>query len=124
MQPEASDLFYLTGNMLSVEVNREFDSIAIDEFFTRVETLTKSLDQWLFYQKVGPDMGISTNGLESLYRHYRQLQKVGCCGIAVESDNMYVHIGVDRWPDDLDLPVKVASTKHELQDFIQEHLPA
>ena len=104
-------------------MNREFDAIAIDEFFTQVWALTESLDEWIFYQKVGPDMGISATGLDTLFRYYRQLDERGCRCIAVESNNLYADIAIHRWPSDLNMPIKISSQKEELESFIQQYLP-
>ncbi len=124
MSKDESEEAYLEGNILYIKADQEYDKQEIDRLLTLVSSLIKGLDNWAFYQRVDPDMGISTSGVDSLCQHYLGLEKQGCRALAVEceKDNLYVDIIFARLPKELTLPIKISSNSSRLMAFIEDNL--
>ncbi|MGH1373809.1 MAG: hypothetical protein ACRBBW_17335 [Cellvibrionaceae bacterium] len=118
------DTLNLDNNLVCLVGNQDYSEAEIEDLFSHLFELTATLNSWVFYQRLGPDIGITTSGLSALSKHYLELEAMGCKALAVECelDNLYVSIIYERLPKELSLPIKISPDPDTLVTFLKTHV--
>ncbi|BFM15071.1 hypothetical protein R50073_12540 [Maricurvus nonylphenolicus] len=115
-------LLELRGQVVHTYPQGDFDVTSLNEAFENIVKTVAGTERWVLFEHTSANAGLTTSSMSRLMELYTEMAKLGCQGIAIGGDSLFLQIIPNYIPQDFIIPVKVSKDDQMLTAFLESLL--